>query len=156
MVLEKRTLAKNVIGKGNQIKIQSLDEKVRNLQLTADKIQAKQNEHSKLIESTVFEVDKRRSQQMSSYAKRYIQKYQDTTTKQQSEFRESDLYFFFAPNRLEHFIGRDEEMACLLGHFDENFDKQHAQSICGLGGCGKTALCIEFSWRYRSHYPGGI
>ena len=30
------------------------------------------------------------------------------------------------------------------------------KTICGLGGCGKTSLAIEFAWRYKHRFPGGV
>ena len=29
-------------------------------------------------------------------------------------------------------------------------------AVCGLGGCGKTSLAIEFSWKYKNHFQGGV
>ena len=30
------------------------------------------------------------------------------------------------------------------------------KAICDLGGCGKTSVAIEFTWRYSERFPGGV
>ncbi|XP_070541948.1 uncharacterized protein [Ptychodera flava] len=60
-----------------------------------------------------------------------------------------------SPSRVQHFTGRTFELQQLKSKLAS--DNEHrVMSICGLGGCGKTSLAIEFSWLFRSCYPGGV
>ncbi|CAG2196364.1 unnamed protein product [Mytilus edulis] len=63
---------------------------------------------------------------------------------------------FYPPNRSETFIAREVELSKLkdicIGKCNEN----HTLVICGLGGCGKTTLAIEFAWRSQEYYPAGV
>ena len=34
--------------------------------------------------------------------------------------------------------------------------KAKVHGICGLGGCGKSSLAFEYSWRKLDRYPGGV
>ena len=70
---------------------------------------------------------------------------------------------FTAPSRLTGFTGRDSALAWL----EENLTPHHSgencpgtscctKTICGLGGCGKTSLAVEFAWKCKNHFPGGV
>ena len=63
--------------------------------------------------------------------------------------------FFQAPNRNKFFCGRETELERLKRILNVSGEHQLV-GICGLGGCGKTTLASEFSWRSRNRYPGGV
>ncbi|XP_073242021.1 uncharacterized protein [Porites lutea] len=75
---------------------------------------------------------------------------------------DDDDIFCTAPIGLTEFTGRKSELEWL----DRNLVLQNPEkkpgtsscikTICGLGGCGKTSLAIEFAWRYKHRFPGGV
>jgi hypothetical protein len=59
--------------------------------------------------------------------------------------------------RLRSFQGRNDLLKHL--HYQLKVDNTHGNSsvvLNGLGGVGKTQLAVEYAYRYRFHYPGGI
>ena len=68
-----------------------------------------------------------------------------------------------APSRLAAFTGREAALRWLEqnltpGQRSENCPEMccRTKAICGLGGCGKTSLAVEFSWRCKNRFPGGV
>ena len=67
-----------------------------------------------------------------------------------------------APIRLTEFTGRKSELEwlerklVLLNPEKKPRTSCCIKTICGLGGCGKTSLAIEFAWRYKHRFPGGV
>ena len=67
-----------------------------------------------------------------------------------------------APIGLTDFTGRKSELEWLERNLVLlNPEKKPGTSTCiktisGLGGCGKTSLAIEFAWRYKHRFPGGV
>ena len=70
---------------------------------------------------------------------------------------------FTTPSRLTAFTGRDSALEWL----EQNLTPHESgeiypgtscctKTICGLGGCGKTSLAIEFAWKCKNHFPGGV
>ncbi|XP_020606334.1 uncharacterized protein LOC110045080 [Orbicella faveolata] len=68
-----------------------------------------------------------------------------------------------APARLTSFTGRETALAWL----EQNLTPQHSRencpgmscftkTVCGLGGCGKTSLAVEFAWKCKNCFPGGV
>ena len=68
--------------------------------------------------------------------------------------------YFQAPNRNEYFSGRETELRKLEEIFGVSVmnseDRNKVYGISGLGGCGKTTLVAEYSWRRRAFYTGGV
>ena len=73
-----------------------------------------------------------------------------------SHSRPTGQVFFYPPVRNEYFVGREKELALIIERFQQNNIVQHTQAICGLGGCGKTTLSIEYAWRFQQFYPSGV
>ena len=73
-----------------------------------------------------------------------------------------DDAFSTAPRRLPLFTGRKSALDWLEKNlFLECVEANPGtfcctKTICGLGGCGKTSLAVEFAWRHKSHFQGGV
>ena len=73
---------------------------------------------------------------------------------------------FGALDRNEYFTGRKEVLETLERAFDDvnttatsrGVPKRgvNIRGICGLGGCGKSSLALEYAWRNMECYPGGV
>ncbi|XP_063405158.1 uncharacterized protein LOC134688391 [Mytilus trossulus] len=63
---------------------------------------------------------------------------------------------FYPPNRPESFVARETELCKLKDSCIGKNNANHTLVICGLGGCGKTTLAIEFAWRSQEFYPAGV
>ena len=67
-----------------------------------------------------------------------------------------------APSRLPLFTGRESALDWLeKSLISESVEANPGTScctktICGLGGCGKTSLVVEFAWRNKNYFPGGL
>ena len=68
----------------------------------------------------------------------------------------SDATAFLAPRRNSCFCGRENELSAILGILKGNQNSCVDTAIYGLGGIGKTSLAVEFIWRHKNEYPGGI
>ncbi|CAG2195420.1 unnamed protein product [Mytilus edulis] len=76
--------------------------------------------------------------------------------KYNSHVRQEGKVYFYPPDRIKFFVGRRRELKALQANFIKNKDSQYAQVVCGLGGCGKTTVAIEYAWQFQNFYPGGI
>ena len=63
---------------------------------------------------------------------------------------------FHAPSRNPCFCGRDNELQAITNHQKEIANGCAFSAICGLGGVGKTSVAVEFLWRMRREFPGGV
>ena len=67
-----------------------------------------------------------------------------------------------APSRLPLFTGRKSALGWLeKSLLSESVEANPGTScctktICGLGGCGKTSLAVEFAWSHKNRFPGGL
>ena len=87
-----------------------------------------------------------------SEIKEDIEEIKQTTSRE----RPRGKVFFFPPNRVEHFVGREYELKKLKEGFFTQKNGYVPQAISGLGGCGKTTLSIEYAWLFQEMYPGGV
>lgn len=71
-------------------------------------------------------------------------------------------HLYTAPCRLKRFIGRESALEWIeknpvKGRVEYNRGTPCCtKAICGLGGCGKTSVAIEFAWNYMERFPGGV
>ncbi|CAC5416526.1 unnamed protein product [Mytilus coruscus] len=63
---------------------------------------------------------------------------------------------FYPPNRSETFVAREAELCKLKDICIGKSNGNHTLVICGLGGCGKTTLTLEFAWRSQEFYSAGV
>lgn len=68
----------------------------------------------------------------------------------------NDATAFLAPRRNSCFCGRANELSAILGILKGNQNSCVDTAIYGLGGIGKTSLAVEYIWRHKNEYPGGI
>ena len=68
----------------------------------------------------------------------------------------NDATPFLAPRRNSCFCGRENELSAILGILKGNQNSCVDTAIYGLGGIGKTSIAVEFIWRHKNEYPGGI
>ena len=67
-----------------------------------------------------------------------------------------------APSRLPLFTGRKSaldwlEKNLILESVEANPGTSCCtKTVCGLGGCGKTSLAVEFAWSHKNSFPGGV
>ena len=83
-----------------------------------------------------------------------------------SEERTKHPVFFGALDRNEYFTGRKKILETLERAFDDVNPTENSRGvlkrginirgICGLGGCGKSSLALEYAWRNMERYPGGV
>ena len=82
------------------------------------------------------------------------------------EERTKHPVFFGALDRNEYFTGRKEILETLERAFDDVNPTENSRGvpkrgvnirgICGLGGCGKSSVALEYVWRCMERYPGGV
>ncbi len=56
--------------------------------------------------------------------------------------------------RSDHFVGREDDLAQI--HARLSGRERRPVGLCGLGGIGKTQLAVEYAYRHRGDYTGGI
>ena len=125
----------------NEGKVASLDENVGNLGTTVSSIQDRQV----TFNSRVGTLEKKQNQ-LDSRVKAL-----------EDNFDPSDnTNAFQVPSRNPCFCGRNVELRVIAGQLKNTENSCAHAAICGLGGVGKTSLAVEFLWRQRKEYPGGI
>ena len=68
----------------------------------------------------------------------------------------SKVVAFQVPSRNPCFCGRKSELRAITSHLKVTESGCGQSAICGLGGVGKTSLTVEFLWRCKEEYKGGI
>ncbi|CAG2201874.1 unnamed protein product [Mytilus edulis] len=73
-----------------------------------------------------------------------------------SSVRPEGKVYFYPPDRIKFFVGRTREIGSIQENFLKRKGEQYTYVVCGLGGCGKTTVAIEYSWQFQTFYPGGV
>ncbi len=60
------------------------------------------------------------------------------------------------PRRNRYFVGREDVLDALDIALRDEGRAAIGQAIAGLGGVGKTQTAVEYCWRHRDAYPGGV
>lgn len=58
--------------------------------------------------------------------------------------------------RLDEFVGRAELLEALHAYVWQTVGGQKSAVLTGPPGIGKTQLAVEYAYRYRAHYQGGV
>ena len=115
------------------------------------------------LKDKVIEVQKvamETSTEVSSLQEKVVALEKGQTTQEPSD--SDDDVLCTAPSRLPLFTGRKSALDWLEKKLlSESVEANPGRScctktICGLGGCGKTSLAVEFAWSHKNHFPGGV
>ncbi|WAR07943.1 STIP1-like protein [Mya arenaria] len=130
------------------------DDNISQLRLQVDLVTKETDETRELVRNTKSDI----LQKVEGMAKDMEDTHKDINTikRNMSHDRPPKMPFFYPPNRLQNFIGRDFELKDLDTNFISNKEKVYTQVICGLGGIGKTTIGSEYAWRSVDFYEGGI
>ena len=72
-------------------------------------------------------------------------------------YDDSKEIVFDAPEQNKWFTGRQKEVNILEKCLPfESDSRLKMAAICGLGGCGKTTLAVEYAWKHKQIYEGGV
>lgn len=70
---------------------------------------------------------------------------------------------YTTPAKLRAFTGRETYLEWLVQNLTpqdscENYPEMSCctKTVCGLGGCGKTSVAVEFAWKCKNLFPGGV
>ena len=58
--------------------------------------------------------------------------------------------------RNHDFVGRGDDLADLHARLGRSAAGDRPVALAGMGGIGKTQLAVEYAYRYRDAYPGGV
>ena len=115
------------------------------------------------LKDKVIEVQKiamETSTEVSSLQEKVVVLEKGQATQQPSD--SDDDVLCTAPSRLPLFTGRKSALEWLEKSFlSESVEPNPGsscctKSICGLGGCGKTSVAVEFAWNHKHRFPGGL
>ena len=115
------------------------------------------------LKDKVIEVQKvamETSTQVSSLQEKVVVLEKGQATQEPND-RDDDA-FCTAPSRLPLFTGRKSALDWLEKSLLSESVQANPQTscctktICGLGGCGKTSLAVEFAWSHKNCFPGGL
>ncbi|WAR07803.1 STIP1-like protein [Mya arenaria] len=130
------------------------DEKIYQMRQAFDVVTKESEDTRGLVLNTKSDI----LQKVEGMAKEIEETHKDMNTLKRNESHDRPQHkpFFYPPNRLQNFIGRDFELNELETNFESNKEKVYTQVICGLGGIGKTTIGSEYAWRSAKFYEGGI